>query len=56
MAVEHLAGMHKLVEIPLDYVLHELVRSPASALQSAVLELLFRLGGEMNFHGFGSVF
>src|ERR1039457_4502581 len=49
-AIEHFAGLRKLIEISLYDILHKLVRGSASAPQGDVLELLFRLGGEMDFH------
>src|ERR1035437_10502591 len=49
-AVDHFAGLRKLIEVSLYDILHQLVRGSASALQGDVLELLFRLGGEMHFH------
>ncbi len=50
-AVEHFARLRHFLEVPGHGVLNQLV-GPASALRGEVLELLFRLGGEMYFHAF----
>src|ERR1019366_1989521 len=49
-AVEHVPGLHKVIKVPLDNILHKLGGIFASALRGEVLELLFRLGREVYFH------
>ena len=50
-AVEHFTRLRKLNEVSLYDILHKLIGGSASALRGEVLELLFRLGGKMYFHG-----
>src|ERR1039458_4981370 len=49
-AVEHLPRLEHFVKVPRHCVLNQVV-SPASALRGQVFEFLFRLAGEVYFHG-----
>jgi len=51
-AVEHRARLGKLIEVAFDHILDQFVGGLASALRGEVLELLFGLGGEVDFHEF----
>ena len=50
-AVEHIPRLDQLVEISRQCILQDLV-SPTSALGGEIVELLFNVGGEVDFHGF----
>jgi hypothetical protein len=51
-AVEHGSRLGKLIEVAFDHILDKFVGGLASTLYGEVLEFLFGLGSEVDFHGF----